>query len=86
MSVGFVGTLALLGAVVAALSGASGFLRGRPVGVAVVAVAIGLGLGYGGAIQVDPTSPTVRELVELTMIFSLFSNGLLVEEELFRRR
>jgi sodium/hydrogen antiporter len=85
MSIGFAAALALFGGVVAVLSGLSGYLRDKPVGVPVLAVVLGLVLGCAGVLDITPGSVVVLWVVELTLLVTLFADGLVVERDLFRR-
>lgn len=83
VSLGFAAALVLFGLALVGLSGVSGWLRRGPVAVSTVGVVVGLALGYGGVLVPDPRRELVRRLVELTLLLVLFTDGLVVERDLF---
>src|SRR5687768_8120910 len=82
MSLDFSESLLLLGALVAAAAALSGLFRGSILNASVLAVAAGVGLAAFDAVSVDSESDTVRHAIELALILTLFSDGLVVEREL----
>jgi len=68
--------------VVAALSGV---MRGTVLSASVLSVADGILHAAVGAVEVDATSESIVELVELALILTLFSDGMFVERELLAR-
>jgi len=85
VSVGFDAALALFGGAVAVLSGLSGYLCDKAVGVPVLAVAAGLVGGCAGGLRVAPGSGVVLWLAGLALLVTLLADGLVVERELLRR-
>jgi NhaP-type Na+/H+ or K+/H+ antiporter len=85
MEIGFPEALAALGALLVAASAASG-LSGRTVlSVSILAVAAGAGMEALGVLTVEPTAHAIIVVVELVLLVTLFSDGMLVEQELLRR-
>jgi NhaP-type Na+/H+ or K+/H+ antiporter len=72
-------TVGLLLVVVSALSG---FAHGTVFSVSVLSVAAGIGLDLAGVIEVSPNDPEVIALIELALVFTLFSDGQQVDREL----
>ncbi len=85
MSVGFSEALLLLGAMLAVAAVLSGWLRTSVLSVSVLAVVAGMALASGDVVDVDSRSDVVRHSIELALIITLFSDGLLVERELLGR-
>lgn len=85
MSVGFSEALLLLGAMLAAAALLSGWLRASVLSVSVLAVVAGLFLAGADVVSVDSRSEVVKHSIELALIITLFSDGLLVERELLAR-
>jgi NhaP-type Na+/H+ or K+/H+ antiporter len=52
--------------------------------ISVLSVCAGLGLSFVGALTVEPGAEIVLIIVELALILTLFSDGLLVEDELLQ--
>jgi NhaP-type Na+/H+ or K+/H+ antiporter len=71
-----VGSLLLIAAAL------SGWLRGTILSISVLSVGAGVVLAELDVIQVDPRAHTVLYVIELALILTLFSDGLVVEEEL----
>jgi NhaP-type Na+/H+ or K+/H+ antiporter len=72
-------TVGVLLAISAALSGLA---RGTVVSLSVLAVAAGMLLDATDVIAIAPRDESVVAIVELALIFTLFSDGLVVEREL----
>jgi NhaP-type Na+/H+ or K+/H+ antiporter len=85
MDVGFPEALLVLGLLLVAAAGLSGWLHGTVLSISVLSVLAGLVLSAAGVISVEPGAETVVILVELALILTLFADGLLVEDELLRR-
>jgi sodium/hydrogen antiporter len=82
MSLDFSESLLVLGALVAAAAALSGLFRGSILNASVLAVAAGVGLAAVNVVSVDAGSDTVEHAIELALILTLFSDGLVVEREL----
>jgi NhaP-type Na+/H+ or K+/H+ antiporter len=85
MRVGFAEALAIVGLLLVAVSALSGLTRRTVLSTAVLAVAAGMGLALTGVIALSPGDKSLVLLVELVLLLTLFSDGLLVEDELLRR-
>ncbi len=85
MDIGFPEALAAFGALLIVTAALSGFVRRTVLSISVVAVAFGAGLEAVGLLTVDPTAEAMILVVELVLLVTLFSDGLLVEQELLRR-
>lgn len=84
MELGFGEVLFFGGALLAAAAALSGVFRGTVLSVSVLGVGAGLLLAATGAIEVSAEDDAVIYLVELALIVTLFSDGLLVDRELLR--
>lgn len=84
MQIGFGETLLLVGALLIAAATLSGLMRGTVLSISVLAVAAGVGLALTDVVRIDPGDPGLVELIELALILTLFSDGLVVERELLR--
>src|SRR4051794_9416442 len=85
MDLDFSQALLLLGILLAFAAALSGWLRASVLSVSVLAVAAGIVLAALDVVSVDPTSNLVEHIVELALIVTLFSDGLVVERELLAR-
>ena len=65
-----------------ASAGLSGLAHGTVLSVSVLAVAAGMGLNALDVVEIEPTDAGVVAIVELALIFTLFSDGMIVEREL----
>ncbi len=84
MELGFGEVLLFGGALLAAAAGLSGVFRGTVLSISVLGVGAGLLLAATGAIEVSAQDDAVIYLIELALIVTLFSDGLLVDRELLR--
>jgi len=84
MELGFEEVLLFGGALLAAAAALSGVFRGTVLSVSVLSVGAGLLLAGTGVIEVSAEDDAVIYLIELALIVTLFSDGLLVERELLR--
>lgn len=84
MDLGFPEALLLLGLLLGAAAALSGWLHGTVLSISVLSVGAGVALAFAGVVDVDPGAQIVVLLVELALILTLFSDGLLVESELLR--
>src|SRR5215204_2627918 len=85
MDIGFGEALLLFGGLLAMVAGLSGLIKGTVLSASVLSVSVGIALAALGVVDVDPTSRSVVELVELALVVTLFSDGMFVERELLRR-
>jgi sodium/hydrogen antiporter len=84
MELGFSEVLLFGGALLAASAALSGVFRGTILSVSVLGVGTGLVLGATDVIEVSASDDAVIYLIELALIVTLFSDGLVVERELLR--
>ncbi len=85
MSIGFSEGLLLLGGLLAVAAALSGWLRASVLNVSVLAVVAGMVLAATDVVTVESDSEIVKHSIELALILTLFSDGLLVERELLGR-
>ncbi len=85
MNLDFSETLLLLGALVAIAAALSGWLRASVLNVSVLAVVAGILLAELDVVSVEPRSDLVEHTIQLALILTLFSDGLLVDRELLGR-
>jgi sodium/hydrogen antiporter len=85
MDIGFGEGVLLFGGLLTLVAALSGVMRGTVLSASVLSVALGALLAAVGAIDVDPRSESIVELIELALILTLFSDGMFVERELLRR-
>jgi NhaP-type Na+/H+ or K+/H+ antiporter len=83
MNVSFAQALLIIGLILVVTSALSGWLRGNVLSISVLSVLAGIGLSATDVISVAPGSLVVVYAVELALVLTLFSDGLLVERELF---
>jgi len=85
MDIGFGDAVLIFGGLLTVVAALSGVMRGTVLSASVLSVAVGIGLAAVGAVEVDATSESIVELVELALILTLFSDGMFVERELLAR-
>jgi NhaP-type Na+/H+ or K+/H+ antiporter len=78
--------LLVLGLLLTAAAGLSGWLHGTVLSISVLSLVAGIGLAAVGVIDVEPGDDWLVVVAELALIITLFADGLLVEEELLRER
>ena len=84
MGISFAEGLLLFGGLLAVVAALSGVMKGTVLSASVLSVALGFGLAAAGVVDVEATDEAIVELVELALILTLFSDGMLVERELLR--
>jgi sodium/hydrogen antiporter len=84
VDIGFAEGLLILGLLLSVAAALSGWLHGTVLSISVLSVAAGVGLALLDVVSADPGAQLVVLLVELALILTLFSDGLLVESELLR--
>jgi NhaP-type Na+/H+ or K+/H+ antiporter len=84
VDIGFSEALLLLGLLLSVAAGLSGWLHGTVLSISVLSVLTGVVLALVDVVEVNPGAEIVIMLVELALILTLFSDGLLVESELLR--
>jgi sodium/hydrogen antiporter len=82
---GFPEIVLTIGLLLILVSGLSGLAHGTVLSVSVVSVAAGMILHGLGIVDINPKSGGLIALVELALVFTLFSDGLVVERELLVR-
>jgi sodium/hydrogen antiporter len=85
MELGFGAALLIIGGLLAVTAALSGLMRGTVLSASVLSVALGILLAEVDLISVDVSDQGVVELVELALILTLVSDGLVVERELLGR-
>ncbi len=85
VDVGFAEALLVVGVMLAVAAGLSGWLHGTVLSISVLSVLTGIALSFAGVISIRPGAELVLIVVELALILTLFSDGLLVEHELLRK-
>src|SRR5262245_18782785 len=85
MNLGFGDAVLIFGGLLTVVAALSGVMRGTVLSASVLSVALGILLAAVGVVDVDATSESIVELVELALILTLFSDGMFVERELLRR-
>src|SRR5262245_14425393 len=78
--------LLVLGLLLTAAAGLSGWLHGTVLSISVLSLAAGIVLALTGVIDVRPDDDWLVVVAELALVITLFADGLLVEEELLRER
>jgi sodium/hydrogen antiporter len=81
MDVGFGEALLYAGALLAMAGALSGLMRGTVLSISILSVTAGLILASAGAIDVQADDRAVINLIQLTLVVTLFSDGLFVERE-----
>jgi sodium/hydrogen antiporter len=85
MDLTFPEALLILGTLLVAAAALSGWLHGTVLSISVLSVVAGISLSLAGVLSVEPGAEVVVLLVELALVLTLFSDGLLVEDELLKR-
>ncbi len=85
MDLGFGDAVLIFGGLLTVVAALSGVMRGTVLSASVLSVALGIALAATDVVNVDATSESIVELVELALILTLFSDGMFVERELLRR-
>ena len=84
MDLSFGEALLIVGLLLACAAALSGVMRGTVLSISVLSVGLGIGLAAADVVSVDPSAQEVLLLVELALVLTLFSDGLVVENELLR--
>jgi NhaP-type Na+/H+ or K+/H+ antiporter len=84
VDLGFAEALLILGLLLAVAAALSGWLHGTVLSISVLSVGAGIVLALLDVVEISPGSTVLLYLVELALILTLFSDGLLVESELLR--
>jgi NhaP-type Na+/H+ or K+/H+ antiporter len=84
MDIGFGDAILVIGLLLAVAAALSGVMRGTVLSTSVLSVAVGVVLAEVGVVSIDVGDSAVVHLIELALILTLFSDGLVVERELLR--
>lgn len=86
MNVGFPELLLILGLLLATAAALSGLFHGTVLSISVLSVTAGIVLALAGVVHVRPGDKDIVHVIELALVFTLFSDGLIADRELVRRR
>ncbi len=84
MDIGFGAALLIVGLLLAVAAALSGLMRGTVLSISVLSVTLGIVLALTDVVSVDATDEAVLDLVQLALVLTLLSDGLVVERELLR--
>jgi NhaP-type Na+/H+ or K+/H+ antiporter len=84
MDIGFGAVLLIVGLLLAVAAALSGLMRGTVLSISVLSVTLGIVLALTDVVSVDAGDEAVLDLVQLALVLTLFSDGLVVERELLR--
>jgi NhaP-type Na+/H+ or K+/H+ antiporter len=82
VDIGFAEALLVVGVILTTTAALSGWLHGTVLSISVLSVLAGMALSFADILEVAPDAAIVLFVVELALILTLFSDGLLVEREL----
>ncbi|HKJ35921.1 MAG TPA: cation:proton antiporter [Solirubrobacterales bacterium] len=82
MELSFPEIVLTIGLLLMLVAGLSGLARGTVLSISLVAVAAGMLLNSVGITDIGPRDPAIIAAIELALIFTLFSDGQIVEREL----
>ncbi len=85
MEIGFGEALLIVGCLLTLAAALSGLMHGTVLSSSVLSVVLGVVLAEAGVVSVDVSDAGVVELIELALILTLVSDGLVVERELLSR-
>ena len=83
-AIGFGEALAIVGVLLIAAATVSGLVQRTVLSISVLSVGAGIVLNVAGIISIDPGAYAVVLVVELVLLVTLFSDGLLVEQSFLR--
>ena len=84
MQIGFEAGLVAVGLLLIGAAAASGLSNRTILSLAVLSVLAGMGLELAGVLEVEPGAKSIILIVEVVLLLTLFSDGLLVEQGLLR--
>jgi hypothetical protein len=84
VGIGFPEAILILGLLLGAAAALSGWLHGTVLSISVLSVAAGSTLAVTGVVAAEPRAELTIVVVETALIVTLFSDGLLVEQELLQ--
>jgi sodium/hydrogen antiporter len=82
MDIGFGEAVLIVGGLLTVAAALSGVMRGTVLSISVLSVALGIGLALTDVVDIEVSDTGVLELIELALILTLISDGLVVEREL----
>jgi len=82
MDIGFGEAILIVGLLLTVAAALSGVMHGTALSISVLSIGLGIALAVADVVSVDPHNEAVIDLVELALILTLFSDGLVVEREL----
>ena len=85
MDISFGAALLIFGSLLAVTAALSGLIRGTVLSASVLSIVLGIVLAKLDLVTVDVGSEGIVELIELALILTLVSDGLLVDRELLGR-
>jgi len=85
MDIGFAEGLTIVGVLLVLASAMSGLVHRTVLSIAVLSVAAGIALDALGVFTLEPEAEALILVVEVVLLVTLFSDGLLVEQGLLRR-
>ena len=85
MDLSFGEALLIFGSLLAVVAALSGLMRGTVLSASVLSIALGIVLAELDVVSVDVGDEGIVELIELALILTLVSDGLLVDRELLGR-
>src|SRR3954468_16524793 len=86
MGIGFDAAVLLVGALLALAAGLSGWLHGTVLSISVLAVAAGVVLSLTDVLDVHPGTTGLLQVIELALVLTLFTDGLVAERELVQNQ
>jgi NhaP-type Na+/H+ or K+/H+ antiporter len=84
MDLGFGTALLVVGLLLAIAAALSGLMRGTVLSISVLSVSAGIALALLDVVSVEASDTAVLDLIQLALVLTLFSDGLVVERELLR--
>lgn len=85
MEIGFPEALTVVGLLLIGTAAISGLVHRTVLSIAVLSVAAGMALDLTGVLSVDPSGHALIVVVELVLLVTLFSDGLIVEHGIARK-
>lgn len=86
MGIDFDSAVLLVGAVLVVAAGLSGWLHGTVLSISVLAVAAGVVLSVTDVLSVEPGDTGLLQVIQLALVLTLFTDGLVAERELVQKQ
>jgi NhaP-type Na+/H+ or K+/H+ antiporter len=86
MGIGFDTAVLLVGALLVVAAGLSGWLHGTVLSISVLAVATGVVLSLTDVLTVRPNDAGLLQVIQLALVMTLFTDGLVAERELVQQQ